>query len=184
MRSTQSKPHTTVPSWLVDVVLKASKSYMSIVNESIWIHLFEHKKLQWQLHVEKIDIWLVVFSNPSEKWWSSSIGMIIASQYWWENAKLMSTKPPTRLVIAGCFYGILWDFPLQKPTILGYPHFRKPPSPHFKVDISSSFPTWDSECTPRSRNRTKPHGSGELAPVLVGMMQLHLRKMFFLVADG
>ena len=42
----------------------------------------------------KYDHWLVVFSHPSEKWWSSSIGMIIETQYFWENIKC--SKPPTR----------------------------------------------------------------------------------------
>ena len=32
------------------------------------------------------------FSHPSEKWWSSSIGMMTETQYFWENAKVMATS--------------------------------------------------------------------------------------------
>ena len=36
--------------------------------------------------------------HPSEKWWSSSIGMMFESQYLWENKKWCS-KPPTSIFI-------------------------------------------------------------------------------------
>ena len=37
--------------------------------------------------------WLVVFGQASEKWWSiSQLGCLTATQYFWENAKLMATQ--------------------------------------------------------------------------------------------
>ena len=39
--------------------------------------------------------WLVGQGHPSEKWWSSSIGMMTATQYFWENAKNANQSPPT-----------------------------------------------------------------------------------------
>ena len=47
-----------------------------------------------EIHQEMVVtvIWLVGLNgHPSEKWWSSSIGMMSYSQYFWENAKLMAT---------------------------------------------------------------------------------------------
>ena len=40
--------------------------------------------------------WLVVSTNPSEKWWSSSVGMIIPFPIWWESHNpAMFQSPPT-----------------------------------------------------------------------------------------
>ena len=38
--------------------------------------------------------WL--YTHPSEKWWSSSIGMISYSQYFWENIKWQPNHQPAR----------------------------------------------------------------------------------------
>ena len=72
-------------------------------------------------------IWLVgQYTHPVLKNMTSSIGMIrsSATQYFWENAKLMATKPPTSFCLP---HGFQWWTVLNSRAYLIHCHlsFRK-----------------------------------------------------------
>ena len=57
-------------------------------------------------------IWLVVSTYPSEKWWTSSVGMMTFPTYW----KKKSSKPPTRYPFMGWDSGMGFEVAPQLTT--------------------------------------------------------------------
>ena len=67
------------------------------LNLAIWKWPEMETGLSWSYHISKTGWWL---TYPSEKWWTSSVGMIIPNI--WKNKKC--SKPPIRIYINKYIY--------------------------------------------------------------------------------
>ena len=80
-------------------------------------------------YIQLINNYMMVYFLHISGWWflatplknmTSSIGMIRNSQYFWENAKLMATKAPTRYSSRKSHLGSL-DLHRRKPHLFHRP---------------------------------------------------------------
>ena len=117
-------------SWISDITRRCQLIIIRLeVFQRASIH--RHSSLQGTEKCKKCNnCWLVVSTYPSEKWWSSSIGMMIIPNFSWKVIKLYKIpwfqSPPTRHVM--CALNQLtaswtfWDWPrpwgTEPPEIL------------------------------------------------------------------
>ena len=106
-----------------------------------------------------LHVWLVVFRHPSEKYATSSIGMMIEPQYFWENKKWQPNHQPVMVSGGLTWFDDVWCFGHFGPLTIGSPQRR----------MSSQF---TAVCENPNRYETSISGLLELCRKGISMKQM------------